>query len=212
VQHLEKARQRAQSVDGAEIDAITPEAGVELFGDLLRCPTPDIMVMALDLHRYAESHPHDVQTPFFTFLHRERSGRAGGRPLGYFRDELLANASPWRRRAMLEGYIAEQTALVALLPVDQIDAETSFQKIGFDSLMAVDLRTKLQHSLGLTLPGTLIFRYPTPSALATYLAEQMGISIDQEEPEAEAPAKPDLSSEEGDKIAEMLRALIDAKV
>jgi hypothetical protein len=40
---------------------------------------------------------------------------------------------------------------------------------GLDSLGAVELRNSLEASLGLTLPGTLVFDYPTVDALSDYV-------------------------------------------
>lgn len=50
--------------------------------------------------------------------------------------------------------------------------EAPFLSAGLDSLSAVELRDELQRSLGLRLPGTLIFDYPTPTSLAAFLQQQ----------------------------------------
>jgi phthiocerol/phenolphthiocerol synthesis type-I polyketide synthase C len=42
-----------------------------------------------------------------------------------------------------------------------------------DSLLSVELRRRLEGSTGLTLPGTLTFRYPTVAAIAEFLAGEL---------------------------------------
>ena len=42
--------------------------------------------------------------------------------------------------------------------------------MGLDSLMAIDLRNRLQKALGRTLPSPVVFNYPNIRALATFLA------------------------------------------
>ena len=54
---------------------------------------------------------------------------------------------------------------------DKVDPKQGFFKMGMDSIMTVQLRTRLEMSLGCTLPPTLAFEYPTVEFLAKYLAE-----------------------------------------
>ena len=58
--------------------------------------------------------------------------------------------------------------------------------LGFDSLMAVELRNVLRQSLALEqkLPATLVFDHPTVAAIATYLERLLG---GPGEPDAPAP-------------------------
>ncbi|WP_408632379.1 acyl carrier protein [Mycobacterium basiliense] len=54
-----------------------------------------------------------------------------------------------------------------------ITPQQAFQDLGFDSLTAVELRNRLKTTTGLTLSPTLIFDYPTPTAVADHLDQQL---------------------------------------
>ena len=55
---------------------------------------------------------------------------------------------------------------------EEIDPETPFRDLGFDSLTAVELRNRVKTATGLTLSPTLIFDHPTPNAVAVYIGGQ----------------------------------------
>ena len=59
------------------------------------------------------------------------------------------------------------------LNVADVNADTGFQDLGFDSLTAVELRNRLKSATGLTLSPTVIFDYPTPSALAEHFDTEL---------------------------------------
>ncbi|MBP8532278.1 SDR family NAD(P)-dependent oxidoreductase [Streptomyces sp. MK37H] len=63
---------------------------------------------------------------------------------------------------------------------DAIDPHKPFRELGFDSLMAVELRNRIGAATGLTLPSTLVFDFPTPDAVAGHLWQEMGLAADEE--------------------------------
>ncbi|QLL10281.1 type I polyketide synthase [Mycobacterium vicinigordonae] len=56
---------------------------------------------------------------------------------------------------------------------EAIGPDKAFQELGFDSLTAVEMRNRLKTATGLALSPTLIFDYPTPNALTSYIRTEL---------------------------------------
>ncbi|MBL1101983.1 type I polyketide synthase [Streptomyces coffeae] len=84
----------------------------------------------------------------------------------------LVRLSPEEQREELVALLLETAAVVLGYPsADDIDAEMSFQEIGFDSLSGVEFRNQVKQDTGVHVPATVIYNYPTPAALAVRLRE-----------------------------------------
>ncbi|MFT7465384.1 MAG: acyl carrier protein, partial [Pseudohongiellaceae bacterium] len=85
--------------------------------------------------------------------------------------EQLAQASDSAAAAaLLQEFVGGQLARVmGFGSASQIDPEQEFVDMGVDSLLAVDLRNRLEAALARPLPATLLFDYPTLGALVSEL-------------------------------------------
>jgi acyl carrier protein len=60
-----------------------------------------------------------------------------------------------------------------------VDADRSFNDLGFDSLTAVEFRNGLNAATGLRLPAALIFDHPSVRAVTNHLLEELAPRADE---------------------------------
>ncbi|MBD0844204.1 MULTISPECIES: beta-ketoacyl reductase, partial [unclassified Streptomyces] len=88
--------------------------------------------------------------------------------------DRIAEAAPAQRTAvLLEALGVEVASVLGHAGATELEEELSFLKIGFDSLMGVELKTRLAAATGLDLSATLIYDFPTPAELVAHLLERL---------------------------------------
>jgi polyketide synthase 12 len=152
--------------------ALTDTDGLALLDAATARPQPLLMTTRIDLPRIraqAGTLPplwHTLAGPAPRPAASTNAIVEGGSAL----QQQLAALPPAERERMLTGLVREHAAAVLGHPgPDAVEPGRAFTDLGFDSLTAVELRNRLATATGLHLPATLIFDYPTPTTLATYL-------------------------------------------
>ncbi|MEU6238891.1 type I polyketide synthase, partial [Kitasatospora sp. NPDC047058] len=166
--------------------------GLAMLDAAARAAVPLVVTARLDLAALQRS---GEVPPLLSGLVRPtrtgvRTRRTAGRPAAGDQNALaarLAALSPGEQQDVVREVVLAQAALVlGMTGPGAVDSGRSFRDVGFDSLTAVELRSRLNGVTGLRLPATVVFDYPTPVALAEFvLAELVGES-------GPAPADPAL--------------------
>ncbi|MFH8367578.1 SDR family NAD(P)-dependent oxidoreductase [Streptomyces sp. NPDC018031] len=182
------------------ITGIDPADGIEALHRLLPTATAQAAVLPLDRAKLRAAADSGMLPPVLTGLMgpRARPAGDGAAPAGGVRRELLAVEPGRRRRAVLVRHCTAQVARVLGCDESQVDVTAPLAGLGFDSLMSLELRKRLEASLRVELPATVVWRFPTIDALVPFLAERMDIALEAgpgaageaEEEEAAAPGRP----------------------
>ncbi|MDC0746351.1 type I polyketide synthase [Polyangium mundeleinium] len=174
------------------IGALTPAEGTELFGRVLAHPRAEVALFRLSLRRWLEATPQAAGTRYLSELPVELARPAGPAPSGL--REVLAKAPPADRVDRIAAHVIEQLGQVLRVPPARIDRGTPFQSLGLDSLMSLEMRNRLEKSLGLRLQPTLFFTFPAVQPLAQHLLSCLDL------PAAEAPSVAPLPAPDGDGV------------
>ncbi len=182
---------RGVRLESLGLAGISPEEGLAAFARVLYSPHAQAVIMPFDYAQWQQFHPAAREASLFkqmkpdfraTDSSESQNSRAQVRlrPQS-FREQLLLAEAGRKRRALLETHLQEQIANVLKLRPALVTFNKPFRSLGLDSLLALELRNRLEASLGLTLPATTFFNYPNIAALAPHLAAKMEVPLEAEE-------------------------------
>lgn len=108
--------------------------------------------------------------------------------------EQLTRAPAQQRKKLVVDYLRDIVAEVTRIDAAEIRDEAGFFDLGMDSLMAVELRRRVEQSVGKQLPATLAMDYPRLVDVADYLLDDiLGLSAQP----AKASAQPAVPTSAG---------------
>src|SRR5690606_3428275 len=108
-------------------------------------------VMPFDVSQWFDATPAAIRSRFFDDLRGSHNVVQPETQAINLRDALAAVEPGRQRRALLEEHLQEQVGRVLRLAASRIPVNKPLKGLGMDSLMALELRNRLEASLGLTL-------------------------------------------------------------
>jgi acyl transferase domain-containing protein/NADPH:quinone reductase-like Zn-dependent oxidoreductase/acyl carrier protein len=141
------------------------------------------IVARIDWARFLPLYQQAGRRSFLAELERELPGQMTGvapapTPSGKTRlVEQLTQAPVQQRKKLVADYLRDTVAEVTRVDAAEIREDAGFFDLGMDSLMAVELRRRIEQAVGKELPATLAMDYPRVSDVVDYLlGDVLGLS------------------------------------
>ena len=162
---------------GQGVRVMEPGEGLRILQKLLLLEGAPAQVAVLPIQwgKFLGAFPADRLPRLLSEFVREVKRESGAAQAGD--SEILRRLGQARegdRLNLLIGYLREEVERVLAFDGSvTIEPEDRLFDLGLDSLMAVELKNRLQASLKCTLRSTLLFDYPTLAAVAEYLIREL---------------------------------------
>jgi acyl transferase domain-containing protein/acyl carrier protein len=157
------------------VQALPPQQAVAALGCLLSADVAQVAVARVDWHLFKGVYEARTRRPLLEqieMLPCEATQQPEVRRTETL--QWLEEAPTHDRHALLMAHIQAEVAKVLGLEPSQLpEPQQGFFDMGMDSLMAVELKNRLEASLCSSFPATLAFDCPTIAHLTRYLAREV---------------------------------------
>ncbi len=172
--------------------ALTADEALRSLDELLAGSARTVGLLELDWNVLGRFLPA-ARAPKFSELARESARSAGGQESAHDLRRRLAELAEGELLPALTEVVRGEIAQILRIAPERIDARASLFDIGMDSLMAVELASSLEGSLGIQLSALSLSDAPTVERIAARLADQLRPAA--EEPSAGVAATSDTSDQ-----------------
>ena len=136
-----------------------------MLADMLEQDAPQLMAVHVDWAKLVALY----SPPLLSEMAREAAAHATTAPPspgGGLALEQLHAAAPEERHGLLQTFLVHQIARVLRCSPAKVDVHQPLTKLGIDSLMAVELKNRVEASLTIKMPVVALLKGPTLATLA----------------------------------------------
>ncbi|MFW6169225.1 MAG: SDR family NAD(P)-dependent oxidoreductase [Planctomycetota bacterium] len=150
------------------MNPLPPDDALQLLEASLRAEEPHLVVASVDWNKLVRASQGHAP-PLVGHLAQEESTSGDDA-----RDEALCRklneAEPARRLVLLRNYIAREVSSVMETEPGDLDCNQPLGSLGLDSLMAMELKAKLETTLGQSMPMGALLENPSVNRIAEIFA------------------------------------------
>ncbi|GAA2441834.1 hypothetical protein GCM10010191_67630 [Actinomadura vinacea] len=163
----------AAGLDLAVIDPISPDEGAEALEALLAFDRPATGVLRFDAAAAVSLFPEIGRIPYFASLTEAAANGTNGDWPGM---AALADLDQATARRMVAAQVRNRIAAVLGFAPDRLDPSVPLTDLGLDSLVAVRIKSGVEHDLGLTVPAAVLLQGASAGAFEEWAAGELGLS------------------------------------
>jgi acyl carrier protein len=155
------------------LDSISPKEGRLLLRSLFADLPVQVAAMRIDAEQWTQCVPGAARNSLFAGMRTKSGKQESGESTGLL--QQLRNVSANDAHLLMRTHITGNISAILRLDITNIPPDKPVRSLGLDSLMALELRNRLERSLKLKLSSSLIWNYPTPDILAKHLLQKLEI-------------------------------------
>lgn len=193
---------RGSRLERLGLAGFSTDDGIGILQKLLERPRPAIGALRLDVAKWLEGFPELRSRNLWSILaETSKQNPVAPQAMKAIADTPVADlmtqlneTSASERSKLLQEHVRRQFAHVMRMQPTAIDVHETIQHYGVDSLMAIELRNRLQTSLKIQFSVTEIWTHGTVAQLATWLGNKLTGSaqetVSTKTSEASTPTNP----------------------
>ena len=192
------------------LSGLDPADGIAAFDDLLGQDIAQTGVCVFQWKQFFQNFP-GAGSPFFSAIAASEAQTAASSTSDSFHVRLFQMSEEERDPAIRRHLSDELARALRLRSGDQVKPRQRLFDLGMDSLTTVELSSRLQVDLGVRIPSTVMFDFPTVGALGDYLVESVTsrkVSDRGAQPEASRPSPDDFETLDQRDVVSLLRAAL----
>jgi acyl carrier protein len=162
-------RRAHERLETLGIARLRPAEGLAVLDRALASGEPQLGAMPVDWPRFFAADPAARLSPLLAELAARHAGAVEADPEEGRIAKAIAACPPAEHAVLLTEEMRRLVGGVLRLAPGQVPADVPFTELGVDSLMAIEIKNRLQRQAGVDVPLTDLLRGPTAGGLAAAL-------------------------------------------
>jgi acyl carrier protein len=157
---------RGERLAAQGIDLIYPDELTVYFDLIFSDETGQVIPLKIDFEKWSETNEFVKNNYFFSKVLQVKETANNHKDI--FNQSSLHSATH-----LIKQVIKQNISIITKIPVPKIKEDDTFKSIGIDSLMALQLKNKLQTIYSLSLNVSSVWAHPTVEKYAIFIAEEL---------------------------------------